>query len=139
MLGRRPRLAWGPVAAGPAKSLKVWSKKLLEVEQEAMLMQYKGGHTMYQDIQRILSLLDLDEDAANERSWFGVFSQFNILVDAQAVCSSRQNLFFSALPDGQLQQDGQNLFFSALPDGNRRVCGIRFCFTFCYNCFSNWW
>ena len=53
MLGTRPRLAWGPLAAGPSKSLKAWSDfcSLPEVEREALLVQYKGGHIMYQDIQ----------------------------------------------------------------------------------------
>ena len=57
MLGSRPHLAWGPLAARPARSFGEWQSfcglpKTLQCERLSL---YRGGQTMYDDIQAALS------------------------------------------------------------------------------------
>ena len=57
MLGTRPHLAWGPLAAGPARSLGEWQdfSRLPEEEQQERLSHLRGGLVMREDIQRALT------------------------------------------------------------------------------------
>ena len=75
MLGSRTRLHWGPLAAGPARTLNNWevfcSKP--QSERENVLLLYRGGLTMFLTIQETLQSTDLNQCHFHANRWFAFF------------------------------------------------------------------
>ena len=75
ILGSRTGLQWGPLAAGPARTLNDWevfcSKP--QSERENVLLQYRGDLTMFLTIQETLQSTDLNQCHFHANRWFAFF------------------------------------------------------------------
>ena len=98
MLGKRPYLDWGPLDSGPAQTFKDWKdfRALPESEKEATLSKFKGGHIMFNEVENVLSVVEIHQQEGYVRRWWGIFSQSDVMLGARAVGSSGQTSFFFA-------------------------------------------
>ena len=89
MPGTRPHLAWGPLAAGPARNLGDWQdfRMLPEVQQER-LSHLRGGLAMREDIQRAITDTWQAPIEHQAPQWMGAFTQIGILIAVRALSSS---------------------------------------------------
>ena len=96
MLGTRPHLAWGSLAAGPARSLGAWQdfRRLPEEMQQERLSRLRGGLAMREDIQRALIRMWQAPLEYQAPQWMGAFTQIEILIAVRACTEQGASLFF---------------------------------------------
>eukprot|EP00250_Pteridium_aquilinum_P000332 c10370_g1_i1 orf=7-654(-) len=104
LLGTRPRLAWGPFAAGPARSFSDWqtfrsSPEEMQLEQLSL---FRGGQTMRDDIQAALSEEWYAPFELAAPRWMGAFRPHEILIAVRACTEDDRCLYFEVQSEGRL-------------------------------------
>ncbi|MCO5560158.1 hypothetical protein L7F22_013765 [Adiantum nelumboides] len=104
MLGSRPRLAWGPLAAGPARSFGDWQafSGLLEEIQLEQLGQLRGGQTMRADLQAALPAEWFTPFEPEALRWLGAFTHLEVLIAIRAHTQEGRCIFFEVQDAGRL-------------------------------------
>ncbi|MCO5552118.1 hypothetical protein L7F22_005628 [Adiantum nelumboides] len=104
MLGSRPRLAWGPLAAGPARSFGDWQafSGLSEEIQLEQLGQLRGGQTMRADLQAALPAEWFTPFEPEAPRWLGAFTHLEVLIAVRAHTQEGRCIFFEVQDAGRL-------------------------------------
>ena len=80
-------MAWGPFETGVASTLNQWKIfcSLPEEERKVVLAWYRGGSTIFQEIERVVDSTNFQQSMEdNVRRWLGAFSQSNVLRKVKA-------------------------------------------------------
>ena len=107
MVGTRTKVAWGPLAAGPGRSVKDWRLFCTSPQevQDTFLRQIRGGSTMFSMINNALSYSNLSFQRDHPSKWLGGCDSDNKLKLVKGECLSGMDLFFHVMdPTGSLRQ-----------------------------------
>ena len=105
MVGSRPHVSWGAMAAGPARSLGDWIQfcQLPEDGQQARLVGLRGSAAMIEDITEAIPERWTRQTLSHAPAWMGAFTRTEVLIAVRG-CSQETTLYFEVGPGGQLQR-----------------------------------
>lgn len=105
MVGARPHVSWGALAAGPARCVGEWLqfRQLPEEVQSLRLAGLRGVQHMVSDIEDALPAEWLEPIASGPISWMGAFTRLEILIAVRG-CTEHTTLFFEVGESGRLHR-----------------------------------
>ena len=105
MIGTRTRLAWGPLEMGIGRTFSDWKEFLMQPQDVKIheIQRYRGGKTMYTDIQSALMPYIGRSVEDNPYAWFGMFSLLDVLLGVRVINKHGDTLFYNDTQEGSLE------------------------------------
>ena len=105
MIGTRTRLAWGPLEMGIGRMFSDWKEFSMQPQDVQIheIQRYRGGKTMYTDIQSALMPYIGRSVEDNPYAWFGMFSLLDVLLGVRAINKHGDTLFYDVTQEGRLE------------------------------------